>query len=137
MTRESVLELDNGLQELLMGEWEDAAIFLTLANRLEGSRAETLLRRLYTEEQAHADYLKGLCVLRGLQPLTRIIPEAHMPPEEILRLCYGRQMRRLAAYEARSRYFPQGEFTRLALQEREHCQQILELIRKLKRKANT
>ena len=125
------------LQELLSGEWEDAAVFLALAKRQEPGRIETLLRRLYMEEQAHADYLKGVCSIHiGSSPMPRAIPEETVPVETILRRCYGRQMRRLAAYEARSRgAFSSPDFTRLASQEREHCQILLELIKKLKKRS--
>lgn len=125
-----------GLQELIHAEREDAAVFLILSRRQEGTRNEISLRRLYEEEQAHADCLKGLYSLATrTPPPLRAVPDETESTETILRICYGRQMRRLAAYEARSKESSYGAiFFRLAQQEREHCRLILELIKKLKKK---
>ena len=126
----------DALQELIDGEWEDAAVFLTLSRRQEGGRNEACLRRLYEEEQAHADCLKSLYTLTTrAHPTQRTVPDETEPAEAVLRVCYGRQMRRLAAYEARSKEPSYGAvFTRLAQQEREHCRIVLDLIKKTKKK---
>ena len=117
------------LQELIFEEWNDAATYLQLSRKFQGKKA-SLLRKLYQDEQSHAACLKGIYTLiTGNRPLVKSLPPLHGTPEQILRQCYGREMRGLARYESRSDDPEYGQvFSRLAQQEREHCRLILELL---------
>ena len=118
-----------GLQELVFEEWSDAATYLQLSRRLQGKKAATL-RKLYQEEVAHAACLKGIyTLLTGSRPVVKSLPPQPGDTEQILRRCYGREMRCLARYESRSSDPEYGPvFARLAQQEREHCHLLLELL---------
>ena len=124
-----------GLPELIAEEWQDATTYLNLSRMLTG-RASMLLRKMYEEEQAHTACLKGIYTLiTGNRPTVRAVP---LPTEDVLttlRRCYGREMRCLAGYEARSNHPEYGPvFARLAEQEREHCHKVLELLGNLNNK---
>ena len=87
------------------------------------------------EEQAHMACLKGIFTLQGTgrPDVPSPPPPDKAPVATILRRCYGREMRCLAHYEARSADPEYGQvFARMAQQEREHCRQILELLGSLK-----
>ena len=122
-----------GLPALIAGELEDAAIYMHLAKRA-GQKESQILRRLADEEQSHGSCLKGIYrLMTGEQVSPRIPPIQQQPAEHILRRCYGKEMRCLAQYEARSNDPEYGPvFARLAAQEREHCMTVLELIGRLK-----
>lgn len=117
------------LLALIAGEWNDAATYLYLARGRQGREA-AILRRLFEEEQAHAACLKGIYTLTtGQKPVIHTPPPVQGTLEATLRRCYGREMRSLAEYEARSADPEYGPvFVRLAAQEREHCRIVLELI---------
>ena len=120
---------EEGLLELIARETEDAAIYLSLSRSVQG-RASALLRKLYEQEQTHAACLKGIYTLttgkRANVALPKLLPDT---PENILRRCYGREMRCLARYEQRTSDPEYGQvFQRLAEQERDHCRMILELL---------
>lgn len=121
------------LPELIAEEWQDAAIYLNLSRRFP-QKESRILRRLFEEERAHAACLKGIYTLisgqRGI-PRREALPQE--PVEATLRKCYGREMRCLAEYEARSEDPEYGQiFARLAVQEWEHCRMVLELLGGLK-----
>lgn len=123
------------LHDLIAQEWANAATYLQLSRRVQGSHSATL-RRMFQQEQAHAACLKGICNL-----ITGTIPTVHTPKlsqepvDTVLRRCYGQQMRCLARYEARSSDPEYGQiFARLADQERQLCHQLLELLGSLKKK---
>ena len=124
---------NTGLSALIYDELQDAAVYRQLANRM-GQREGSILRRLYDEEQAHAACLKGIHILITGSKVTPQIPQ--IPQESVemtLRRCYGREMRCLAQYEARSDDPEYGPvFSRLAAQEREHCLAVLEILGRLK-----
>lgn len=120
---------EEGLQELIASEWVDATVYLNLSRRM-GGKESTLLRQLFQEEQAHVSCLKGIYTLiTGRRPLVRASPPAQEPVPQTLRRCYGREMRSLSVYEARSSDPEYGHvFAKMALQEREHCRILLEII---------
>lgn len=120
---------EQGLQEMIFEEWTDAATYLLLSRQFQGKKAATL-RKLYQDEQAHTACLKGIyTLLTGSHPVVKALPPQQGAPEQILRRCYGREMRCLARYENRSSDPEYGPvFARLAQQEREHCHLILELL---------
>lgn len=126
----------SSLLALIAGEWTDAATYLYLSHGRQGKEAAAL-RRLFEEDQSHAACLKGIYTLTtGKRPIVRTPPPVQEPLEIALRRCYGREMRSLAEYEARSSDPEYGPvFARLAAQEREHCRIVLELIGNLKTKA--
>ena len=119
-----------GLTGMIAEEWADAAIYLALSRRVPGNYG-IVLRKMGQEEQAHMACLKGIYTLQGNGR-----PDVPTPPppdnasvQTILRRCYGREMRCLAQYEARTDHPEYGQiFARMAQQEREHCRQILELL---------
>lgn len=117
------------LLALIAGEWQDAATYLYLSKRVP-KKEGAILHRLFEQEQAHAACLKGIYTLMtGERPMIRTMPPSQEPPTQTLRKCYGREMRCLAEYEARSTDPEYGPvFVRLATQEREHCRTVLELI---------
>lgn len=120
---------EEGLQELIFEEWTDAATYLQLSRRFQGKKA-AILRKLYQDEQSHAACLKGIyTLLTGNRPVVKNLPPQQGDAAQILRRCYGREMRCLARYESRSSDPEYGQvFARLAQQEREHCHLILELL---------
>lgn len=124
----------DGLPALIAGELEDSATYLQLARRIGGKEGQTL-RRLAEAEGSHAACLKGIYTLMTGEPINPKIPPLRSEPaERTLRRCYGREMRCLAQYEARSTDPEYGPvFARLATKEREHCMAVLELIGRMKK----
>lgn len=122
------------LQEMIAREWTDAATYLQLSRRFHGKESG-VLRRMFEEEQAHTACLKGIYTLiTGTRPKVRAAAPELEDTEQILRHCYGREMRCLAQYEQRISDPEYGQvFHRLAQQEREHCRLVLELLGNLKR----
>ena len=119
----------NGLLALIAGELADSATYLQLSRRFQGQQSITL-RKLYEQEQSHAACLKGIYTLLTGERLISHTPTAFQEPlSATLRRCYGREMRSLKEYEARSGDPEYGHvFARLADQERAHCRAVLELI---------
>lgn len=124
-----------GLKGLIAREWEGAAVYLGLSRRIQGQEG-AILRKLFEQEQSHAACLKGIYTLITGQHLPVQTPSPRQEPvEATLRRCYGNQMRSLAEYEARAADPEYGRvFERLALQERENCRLLLEVIGRLKKK---
>lgn len=124
-----------GLAELIAQEWTDAANYLHLSRRLNG-RDSAIARRIFEEEQSHTACLKGIYTLiTGQRPSVKAVAPEQDDPEALLRRCYGREMRCLAQYEARSGHPEYGPvFARLADQEREHCRLVLQLLGSLQKK---
>ena len=119
-----------GLQGLIAEEWADAALYLSLSRRLQGAQS-AILKKMSQEEQAHMACLKGIYTLQGAgrPDIPTPPPVDKAPISTLLRRCYGREMRCLAQYEARTDHPEYGQiFARMVQQEREHCRQILELL---------
>ena len=119
-----------GLAGLIAEEWADAAMYLALSRRVQGTAA-AILKKMGQEEQAHMACLKGMYTLQGAgrPEIPAPPPVENAPIGLLLRRCYGREMRCLAQYEARAADPEYGQvFARMAQQEREHCRQILELL---------
>lgn len=123
-----------GLPALIAEELQDAAVYQQLARRM-GPKDAPLLRRLHEEDHAHAACLKGIYnLVTGETTNPRTPPVPQEPPERSLRRCYGREMRCLAQYEARSSDPEYGPvFARLATQEQEHCRIVLELLGRIQK----
>ena len=117
------------LPALINEERTDAALYLMLSKQFQGKQ-NLILRQMAEQEQTHAACLKGIYTLVSGKRAAEYTPQPENAPlETILRHCYGREMRSLAAYEARSSDPEYGQvFSRLAAQEREHCRRILELL---------
>lgn len=124
----------DSLLSLIAGEMTDATTYLALSRQMSGKES-VVLRRLFEEEQSHTACLKGIyTLLTGSRPVVRTVPPEKESAEIILRKCYGREMRCLAAYEERAGDRDYGPvFAKLAAQEREHCKLVLELIGNLKK----
>jgi len=123
------------LHDMIAQEWANAATYLQLSRRMQGSHSAAL-RRLFQQEQSHAACLKGICnLITGTTPTVHAPKLSQEPVDAVLRRCYGQQMRCLARYEARSTDPEYGQvFARLADQERQHCHLLLELLGSLKKK---
>ena len=117
------------ISAMIAGELADAAAYLQLSRSFTGKDAAAL-RQLGEEERAHAACLKGICFLiAGASPNTPIPPVSPAPLEASLRRCYGREIKSLARYEARTADPTFGPvFSDLAAQERRHCRILLEII---------
>lgn len=117
------------LPALINEERTDAAIYMMLSRQFQGRHAQ-LLRQMADQEQTHAACLKGIYTLVSGKRAAEYTPQPEAAPvETVLRRCYGREMRSLAAYEARSSDPEYGQvFSRLAAQERDHCRRLLELL---------
>lgn len=123
-----------GLQGLAAAELMEAAVYLMLSRQLQG-REKAMLRRLFEEEQSHAECLKGIHFLMTGNPLPlRTPPPAAETPELALRKCYARTLRALKEYEDRKADPEYGHvFRHMAEEERKHCRLILELVGGMKR----
>lgn len=123
------------LLSLLAQKQADANTYLALSKRTQGKHS-TVLRQMYQQEQSHIACLKGIYVLiSGKYPTVHSTPPAQEPIPIILRRCYGREMQSLAQYEAHSADPEYGQvFAQLAVQEREHCRMVLELLGSLQEK---
>lgn len=120
------------IETLIAEEWADAVTYLHLSRIFQG-REQSILRRMFEEEQAHLACLKGICAVHN-RSTPRLMPP--QPPkgtaENVLRACYGREMRCLARYEKRRGDPEYGVvFARLAVMEQEHCRHVLELLGKV------
>lgn len=118
------------LLELIRQECTDAAGFFQLSRQVQGN-ARNRLRQMAEREQAHAACLQGLyTLLTGIHPPAVLPAVGQEEPEAMLRLCYGRKMRCLAAYQALAldsrEYGP--VFQRMARQEQDHCRTVLALL---------
>ena len=123
------------LAALIRAEWEDAAIYLQLSKKFTGSEG-ALLHRMFEQEQSHCACLRGIYAVTAGKPLP-LSPAApiHGSVQQILRQCYGREMRAMSAYDSRSDDPQYGHvFARLRDQEQEHCRMILQLIGSVMRK---
>ena len=122
------------LLDLIGQKWIGATTYLALSRRMQGKNS-TLLHRMFEEEQTHAACLRGIYkLMTGTSPNVHSVPPAQEPAQTVLRRCYGREMRCLAQYEARSSDPEYGPvFTRLAAKEREHCMAVLELIGRMRK----
>ncbi len=120
-------------QALAAAEMEQAMAFLQLSRQLQG-REKALVRRLYEEEKAHADTLRGIhFLMTGKRPVLRTAPAEQHTPEIALRKCCGASLRAMKAYEGRSADPEYGPvFASLARQEKDHCALLLELLGGLK-----
>ena len=114
---------------LIAEEMLDAAAYARLSKKLPPPQA-AIARQISQQEQSHISCLKGIYTLitgrKAIVPPQKVTDD---PPDIVLRRCYGREMRCLAQYEARQNDVQYGYiFRKLALQEQEHCRQILELL---------
>jgi len=120
------------IPEMIAEEKAGGVIYLHLSHHF-GGKEGAMLRRMFEEEQVHISCLRGMYRLITGQRCQ--VHSQSLPPEDpaiALRRCYGREMRCLAAYEARSGDSEYGPvFVQMAQQEREHCKNILHLLGKL------
>lgn len=131
---EATSQPTQSLQSLTAAELSEAAAALMLSRQLQG-KEKAILRKMYEEDHAHALCLKGMHYFTFDQPLSiRHIPPAPETPVIALRKAYGRKLRALREYESRTGDPEYGAiFRSLALQERQHCRLILELVGILKK----
>ena len=122
------------LPELIAQELRDANTYLQLSRRFQG-RDSVLLRQMAQQEQDHAACLKGLYTLiTGQPPQLPATQTTQQELSQLLRVCYGNQMHRLARYESRAGDSQYGHiFARLAAQEQEQCHRLLALLGRQKK----
>ena len=118
---------------LIADEILDARTYALLTKRLSPPQA-AIIRQISQQEQAHAACLKGIyTMITGRNAIVPPPKVADDPADIVLRRCYGREMRCLAAYEQRTGDREYGPvFARLAEQKKEHCRLVLELIGQMK-----
>jgi hypothetical protein len=123
------------LPAMIMEEWLCATTFLQLSKQVS-QRERAVLQRMSRECQSQAAALKGIYNLTvGYRPVVKLPALQKDPVELVLRKCYSRQLRSLALYEARASDPEYGPvFARMALQKREHCKSLLEVIGGLQQK---
>ena len=123
-----------GLQALAAAEQNEAGVYLMLSRQLQGAE-KSMLRRIFSEEQAHAAILRGVhTVMTGQKISPRTVPPKPETPERALRKCYARKLKTIAEYESRSSDREFGAvFSHLARQERGHCAMILEVLGNIQR----
>ena len=116
-----------GILEMILEEWQDARLYRHLANQFSGTIRQKLLK-MAGEEDSHTACLKGIYTLiTGKQPRVPTLLPQHTG--SLLRMCYGREMQRLAKYEARAQDPEYGRIFRdMAQQERQHCRLLLEIL---------
>ena len=126
--------LEQSLQALAAAELSEAAAHLMLSRQLQG-KEKSILRKIYEEDQSHADCLKGIHYFTFDTPLSvRHIPPAPESPVVALRKAYARKLKVLKQYEIRADDPEYGAVYRLlAQQEQQHCRLILELAGTLKK----
>lgn len=117
------------LLAMINERWTDALTYHQLSKRLSGNAGATL-KKLSAEEQANVACLRGIYTLiTGQKASLSPPPVSREPADRILRRCYGREIRCLAGFEARTAHPEYGAvFARLAEQKREHCMLLLQLI---------
>ena len=117
------------LEQMIIREWESAAIYLQLSRRCSG-RDSAALYKLFQQEHAHCACLKGIYVMMtGQRPRLPAITPSREPLNTALRGCSGREMRELRSYEERAADPDYGYvFSRIRDQKRDHCRVLLELI---------
>lgn len=120
------------IPEMIAQEKAGGATYLHLSHHF-GGKEGAMLRRMFEEAQVHISCLRGIYrLITGERCQVHTNPIAPEDPPVALRRCYGREMRCLSAYEARSGDGEYGPvFTQLAQQKKEHCKNILHLIGKM------
>jgi len=126
------MEDGQDLRALLLAEEMLAETCTRLARQLPARSGA--LQQIARDARGHAACLEGICVLvTGEAPQIRTPEPDVCPAGPLLRKCYGRAMRTLVTYEARSRDREYGPvFARLAAQQQEQCRRILALIGTMK-----
>ena len=122
------------LIDLMERELEDASRYLHLS-RFFSPEYSRLLRQMHQQERSHAACLKGIYrMMTGKRPaprLPKVLPEK---PADALRRCYDRETQCVRCYEAHAADPRYGHtFARMALQEKEHCRILSELLGRLER----
>ena len=123
----------DALQGLIVEEWQEAECYQLLTRQIPAK--QDVLQKLYQQKKAQVSCLKGIyTMVTGHNPQIHAKTPQTEPTERMLRRCYGRQMRCLAQYEARSTDPEYGPiYAKLALLNRNHCHTLLELIGSLKK----
>lgn len=120
--------ITDGLPALAAGALGQAALYGAMARRHQGQMRQSLLQ-LQSRELSNARCLKGIFRLITGQSLSvATVPPVQDAPEIALRKSYGRSLKALKAYEARSDHEEYGAIFRLlADRQREDCFKIAEL----------
>ena len=116
----------------ILEEWQTAQRYIALQRQLPKYSQE--LKKLLTQKQSQIACLKGIyrMVAGGAPKIAGVAPKQEQV-NILMRKCYGSLMRCLAQYEAASRDPEYGSvYTRLAEQNRTHCQSILTILGNIK-----
>ena len=119
----------DALRALMQEQLQNAAAYRHLAKSLPQKQFQ-ILRQLARDAQSDADCLNGICTIRtGTHTPQMTPPLQKEPAERMLRKCYGREMRCLAEYDARTSDPEYGPvFAGLAARKKSHCMKLLELM---------
>ena len=117
------------LEQMILHQWEDAAVYLQLSRRCSGTQS-AMLYQLFRQAHAQCSCLKGIYVMMtGDRPKLPAVNPPREPLGTALRGCYGRQMRELRLYEERAADPDYGYvFARMRDQKKAQCRVLLELI---------
>ncbi len=118
------------LLALIAAEQANAGAYLLLSRRLSEKNA---CRDLSVQARSHADSLRGIYALMTGEKAAVQVPNTPAEPAGVvLRRCYGSALRCLTAYDQHSGDPEYGPvFSRLAVQQREHCRRVAELLGRL------
>ena len=122
----------DGLQSLIVEEWQQAQSYEQLSRKLTGG-ARTAIWELQREKKAQIACLKGICTMcTGKAPQIKAVQPPAAPAPQLLRQCYGRQLRCIARYQGAVNDPEYGHvYQGMAQQDRRHCQELLRLLGEL------
>lgn len=116
------------LQPLLAMATAESAVFGALLRQIPSAQSQ--LRHLREEEQAHARCIRGIALLCGAGPLkAAVAPVKPERPEAALRRSYGNALRAARVYGERAGDPEYGPVFRwMAAREEEHCATIAQIM---------
>lgn len=122
-------DIIDGLPALAASALSQAALYGAMARRSQG-QIRQLLQQLQSRELSNARCIKGIYRLVSGQSLSAAtVPPSQEATEIALRRSYGRSLKALNAYEARSDHGEYGAVFRLMADgQRESCLKIAELV---------
>ena len=127
--RAESVPVTDGLPALAANAIAQANLYGTLARQAQGSKRSMLLK-LQEEERRCVQSLKGIYRMVTGSPMTPgAVPLSPENTEAALRKCYGQCLKALVLFDSRAFHPEYGPvFSKLAVQKREHCCLLAELL---------